>query len=45
VNRTIATNQWIELKVTVLNSTGDAGLFAYDTPGFESKLSLPQVAT
>lgn len=45
VNRTINTNQWIELKVTVLEATGDAGLFAYDTPAFESKLTLPQVAT
>jgi hypothetical protein len=41
VNRTVAAGKWIELKVTVNESTGDSALFAYDTTGYNSRLNLP----
>lgn len=45
VSRTIATNQWIELKVSVRNASQDAGLFAYDTLTYKATIKLPQVVT
>lgn len=45
ISRVTAQNRWIELKVAVANSTGTAGLFAYDTTTYQSKLTLPQVAS
>ncbi len=38
----VAANRWIELKVEVnTTGSGDAGLFAYDTTAFPSRLILP----
>jgi hypothetical protein len=41
VNRTITAGKWIELKVTVNESTGESALFAYDTTAHTSLLRLP----
>jgi type II secretory pathway pseudopilin PulG len=44
-NVTVATNKFIELKVTIRNTSDDAALIAYDTTSFNSTLTLPQVST
>ena len=44
-NVTVATNRYIEVKVTVLGSSDDAALLAYDTTSYPSNLTLPQVST
>jgi type II secretory pathway pseudopilin PulG len=44
-NVTVAANRYIELKVTIRGSSGDAALFAYDTTSYTSTLTLPQVSS
>jgi type II secretory pathway pseudopilin PulG len=45
ISRIMPQNRWVELKIAVATSTGTAGLFAYDTTTYQSKLTLPQVAS
>jgi hypothetical protein len=37
----MAAGLWLELKLTVSDATGAAGLFAYDTTSYASTLTLP----
>jgi hypothetical protein len=41
VNRTVAAGRWVELKLTVNQTTGTGGLFAYGTTFYDSWLKLP----
>lgn len=45
VDRTIDKNKWLELKVTVAESTADAALIAYDTSAYPGKLKMPRAST
>jgi type II secretory pathway pseudopilin PulG len=44
-NVTIPINNWLELKVTNRNASGEAALVAYDTATYRSTIKLPQVSS